>query len=55
LFSIIGIVFLIIMGIIIDKQPIFVHGITNPHKSSVACFGGGTSAREGGREGEKKG
>lgn len=40
LFSIIGIIFLIILGIIIDKQPIFVHGITHPHKSSVACYGG---------------
>lgn len=47
------------MGVIIDKQPIFVHGITEPHKSSVACYGGGTSGTrdEGVRakaEGEEK-
>lgn len=42
MFSIIGFLFLIILGIIVDKQPIFVHGVTEPHRSAVACYGGGT-------------
>ncbi|EWM21762.1 hypothetical protein Naga_100298g6 [Nannochloropsis gaditana] len=40
IFSIIGFLFLIILGIIVDKQPIFVHGVTEPHRSAVACYGG---------------
>lgn len=41
IFSCVGIVFLIILGVIVDKQPQFVHGIEHPDKSSKACFGGG--------------
>lgn len=31
----------IIMGIIVDKQPQFVHGIHDAAKSAKACYGGG--------------
>lgn len=40
-FSIAGIVFLLIIGVLLKKQPMYLHGVDDPLNSSKACFEGG--------------
>jgi len=35
-----GVVFLITIGILLDKQPMYIKGPTNPAASATACYGG---------------
>lgn len=40
IFSIAGVIFLLIIGILIEKQPLYLKGITDPTSSAQGCFQG---------------
>ena len=41
LFSISGIIFLVIIGALIQSQPLYIKGLTDHEKAATGCFEGG--------------
>ena len=40
-FSFFGIIFLVSVGLLLQKDPIYIKGLTNPAEAAMGCYKGG--------------